>query len=85
MSIWLTGRGSDVIDNVPKSYLISVGLQTIPAACLPSDVSMDNMEHGIIVGGTHFFFSEALNELGREAGITALFKKNCKKVGIPIK
>lgn len=47
--------------------------------------SMDNMEHGIIVGGTHFFFSEALNELGREAGITSLFKKNCKKVGIPIK
>ena len=39
---------------------------------------MDNMEHGIIVGGTHFFFSEALNELGREAGITSLFKRIVK-------
>lgn len=41
--------------------------------------------HGGIVKGSHDFWDEVLEELGNEQGIVTLFKRNCKKVGLPIK
>jgi hypothetical protein len=46
--------------------------------------AFNSSSHGFTVKGSHDYFDEAIEELGGEAGIVALFKKNCKRVGIPI-
>ena len=45
----------------------------------------NSSSHGGTVKGSHDFWDEAIEELGGEQGIVDLFKRNCKKVGLPIK
>lgn len=52
------------------------GLQVLEA--------FDSETHGYTVYGSHNYWTEALNELGNKQGLIELFKKNCKKVGLPI-
>lgn len=52
------------------------GLQVLKA--------FDSGTHGYTVQGDHDYWTEALDELGNEAGLIELFKKNCKRVGLPI-
>ena len=52
------------------------GLQVLQA--------FDSGTHGYTVSGEHNYWTEALNELGNEVGIIERFKKNCKRVGLPI-
>lgn len=52
------------------------GLQVLKA--------FDNSSHGYTVQGDHDYWTEALDELGNEAGLIKLFKKNCKRVGLSI-
>lgn len=52
------------------------GLQVLQA--------FDSGTHGYTVQGEHNYWTEALEELGNEVGIIERFKKNCKRVGLPI-
>lgn len=52
------------------------GLQVLQA--------FDSGTHGYTVSGEHNYWTEALDELGNEVGIIERFKKNCKRVGLPI-
>ena len=52
------------------------GLQVLQA--------FDSSTHGYTAQGDHNYWTEALNELGNEVGIIERFRKNCKRVGLPI-
>lgn len=52
------------------------GLQVLQA--------FDTSTHGYTVQGSHNYWTEALDELGNEFGLIERFKKNCKRVGLPI-
>ena len=52
------------------------GLQVLQA--------FDSGTHGYTVSGSHNYWTEALDELGNESGLIERFKKNCKRVGLPI-
>ena len=56
----------------------------IPATGLDVLTWMDNRLHGGTVLGEHSYWTEAINELGGQAGIMKLFKDNCKTVGLPL-
>lgn len=46
--------------------------------------AFDTSTHGYTVQGSHNYYTEALNELGNESGLIERFKKNCKRIGLPI-
>lgn len=46
--------------------------------------AFDASTHGYTVQGSHNYWTEALDELGNEFGLIERFKKNCKRVGLPI-
>ena len=60
-----------------KKYDAITGEQVLKA--------FDSGTHGYTVKGQHRYWQESLSELGGEKGILELFKKNCIKVGLPIK
>ena len=65
-----TRRGHD------KSYNKATGLQVLNW--------FNDSSHGGTVSGSHDYWDEVILELGSEQGIIDKFKRNCKKVGIPI-
>ena len=76
------GWGDDYLTfRYPKGFGKSkyngiTGLQVLQA--------FDSGTHGYTVQGNHNYWTEALDELGKEQGIIELFKKNCKRVGLNI-
>lgn len=46
---------------------------------------MNQKSHGGIVSGEHNFWDEALMEIEKRGGFTQIFKRNCERVGIPLK
>ena len=44
----------------------------------------NSSSHGGTVDGSHDYWDEAIGELGGSTGLVELFKRNCKKVGLPI-
>lgn len=75
---YLTFRypGGFVKKGISGGYNKATGLQVLEW--------MDSDSHGGTVDGEHSYWTEAINELGGQAGLIDLFKSNCKKVGLPI-
>lgn len=69
--------GGFVAKGRSKKYDAITGEQVLKA--------FDSGTHGYTVKGQHRYWQESLSELGGEKGILELFKKNCIKVGLPIK
>lgn len=46
---------------------------------------MNDESHGGTVSGEHSYWDEAIEEIKGLGGFRAMFKRNCKKVGLPIK
>ena len=46
---------------------------------------MNNKSHGGTVSGEHSYWDESIEHINQLGGLNEIFKRNCKKVGLPIK